>query len=156
MLIIQRIADLKARLERSQDERVHAELQRDLRYWSTRQITAEVVPLPADDRVELSTRVTILMKGRPRTFQIVGDDEADPAAGLISFNAPLSRAIAGAEPGDVLPLPKSLTLLRSSISRSFRPECCCEHESRRCFPFRGQRCLIASKSCFSTSCPSSV
>ena len=102
VLIIERIADLKARLERSQDERVHEELQRDLRYWSTRQITAEVVPLPAGDRVELSTRVTILMKGRPRTFQIVGDDEADPAAGLILFNAPLSRVIAGAEPGDVL------------------------------------------------------
>ena len=31
---------------------------------------------------------------------IVGDDEADPAAGLISFSAPLSRAMMQAEAGD--------------------------------------------------------
>ena len=28
---------------------------------------------------------------------------AGPAAGLLSFNAPLSRAMIGAEPGDLLP-----------------------------------------------------
>jgi len=33
----------------------------------------------------------------------VGDDEAMPAAGLISFNAPLSRAMLGAEAGELLP-----------------------------------------------------
>lgn len=33
---------------------------------------------------------------------LVGDDEADPAAGLLSFTAPLSRAIMGAETGETV------------------------------------------------------
>jgi transcription elongation GreA/GreB family factor len=32
----------------------------------------------------------------------VGDDEADPANGSISFTAPLARALIGAEAGDVV------------------------------------------------------
>ena len=45
----------------------------------------------------------IRLRGTEKTFRIVGDDEADPAAGLLSFNAPLARAMLGAEPGDLLP-----------------------------------------------------
>jgi transcription elongation GreA/GreB family factor len=32
----------------------------------------------------------------------VGDDEADPAQGLVSFSAPLSRALMEAEIGEIL------------------------------------------------------
>jgi len=32
----------------------------------------------------------------------VGDDEADPATGSVSFSAPLARALMGAEVGDLL------------------------------------------------------
>jgi transcription elongation GreA/GreB family factor len=42
------------------------------------------------------------MKRRQRTITIVGDDEADPASGLLAFSAPLSRALMGAEPGETL------------------------------------------------------
>jgi transcription elongation GreA/GreB family factor len=42
------------------------------------------------------------LNGTERTVTIVGYDEADPAAGLLSFSAPLSRAMMGAEPGDTL------------------------------------------------------
>jgi transcription elongation factor GreB len=35
-----------------------------------------------------------------RTVMIVGDDEADAAAGLIGWSAPLSRALIGARIGD--------------------------------------------------------
>jgi len=42
------------------------------------------------------------LNGQPKTFRIVGDDEANPAAGLIAFNAPLSRAMLGAQPGDIV------------------------------------------------------
>lgn len=42
------------------------------------------------------------MDRRQRVITIVGDDEADPAAGLLSFCAPLSRALMGAEPGEKL------------------------------------------------------
>jgi len=46
-LIRQRRADLEAQLERSDDPANSAMLQRDLRYWSTREVTAELAPLPA-------------------------------------------------------------------------------------------------------------
>ena len=38
----------------------------------------------------------------PSISRIVGHEGAEPAAGLISFNAPLSRARRGAEVGEVL------------------------------------------------------
>jgi transcription elongation GreA/GreB family factor len=47
--------------------------------------------------------VTVCLNGKARTFRIVGDDEANPATGLISFNAPLSRAMLGAQSGDIIP-----------------------------------------------------
>lgn len=102
-LIRSRIADLEAQLDDLADEAARATIMRDLRYWHTRQITAEVVPAPAGDKVELGVEVRITLNGASRTFGIVGDDEADPAAGLISFKAPLSQAMLGAEVGEVLP-----------------------------------------------------
>jgi transcription elongation GreA/GreB family factor len=101
-LIRDRIAELEAKLEDGADEAAIATLRRDLRYWQTRQITAEVVPTPGGERVEFGARVRIRLNGVRKAFAIVGDDEADPAAGLISFTAPLSRAMLGAEVGEVL------------------------------------------------------
>jgi len=75
---------------------------RDLRYWQTRQVTAEVVPIPGGRTVEIGTRVTFRHNGRQRELAIVGDDEADPAAGTVSFSAPLARALMHAEVGDWL------------------------------------------------------
>lgn len=102
-LIGERIAELEARLETTTDEAAGTALQRDLRYWNARQITAELAPPASGDKVEFGTQVSIALNGHRRTFRIVGDDEADPAAGLLSFTAPLSRAMMGAEPGEVLP-----------------------------------------------------
>lgn len=101
-LIGERRAALEVRLKACTDPDLTTALQRDLRYWTTREITAELAPTPSGGKVEFGTRVSILLHGKPRTLRIVGDDEADPAAGLISFNAPLSRAMLGAEPGDLL------------------------------------------------------
>ena len=101
-LIVERIDELEAQLHGTADEAVRAGLQRDLRYWKTRQVTAEVPAKPAGDKVEFGTQVSVRLNGKARTFSIVGDDEADPSAGLISFNAPLSRAMLGAQPDDIL------------------------------------------------------
>ena len=76
---------------------------RDLRYWQTRQITAELAPVPAGAVVEFGTTVTFMLNGQSRRLTIVGDDEADPAGGRISFSAPLARAMMQAEPGEFLP-----------------------------------------------------
>ncbi len=105
-LIGNRIAALKASIASALEPSEVARLQRDLRYWQTRQVTAELAPVPSGQRVDFGTRVTFTLNGKSRTLRIVGDDEAAPAAGLISFNAPLSRAMLGAEAGDLLPFGK--------------------------------------------------
>jgi transcription elongation GreA/GreB family factor len=102
-LIGERVAALEADLASAADETSRAPLQRDLRYWTARQVSAELAPVPSGDKVEFGVEVAIRLKGAEKTFRIVGDDEADPAAGLLSFNAPLSRAMLGAESGDLLP-----------------------------------------------------
>ena len=43
----------------------------------------------------------LLTDGKEKTLSIVGDDEADPASALVSFSAPISRALIGLEPGDL-------------------------------------------------------
>ncbi len=102
-LIGERVAALEAQIAQGGDEAALNALKRDLRYWQTRQITAEPAPVPDGATVEFGTTVTFLLNGKRRMLAIVGDDEADPANGLISFSAPLSRALLGAEPGEVLP-----------------------------------------------------
>ena len=102
-LIGERIAALEAGNAAAADEAARAAVQRDLRYWTARQLSAELAPLPAGDKVEFGVTVKIRLRGTEKTYRIVGDDEADPAAGLLSFNAPLARAMLGAEPGDLLP-----------------------------------------------------
>jgi transcription elongation GreA/GreB family factor len=105
-LIGARVAELEARLAAmagdTANEASIAAAKRDLRYWQTREITADLVPVPSGKRVEIGTQVSFRLNGKPRTLSIVGDDEADPAKGLVSFSAPLSRALMGAEAGDVL------------------------------------------------------
>lgn len=102
-LIGSRVAELEGQIEAGGVESEIATLKRELRYWQTRQITAELAPEPTGRAVEFGSRVDVILNGKPRTFHIVGDDEADPAAGLISFTAPLSRAMLDAEIGEVLP-----------------------------------------------------
>lgn len=96
-------SDVAARAAAGAEEAEIARLKRDLRYWQTREVTAEEMPLPDGSAVAFGTRVSFTLNGQRRELSIVGDDEADPAAGLISFSAPLARAMADAEVGDVLP-----------------------------------------------------
>ncbi|WP_353204225.1 GreA/GreB family elongation factor, partial [Sphingomonas sp.] len=59
-------------------------------------------PPPAPGTVGIGSRVTYRLNGAERTIEIVGGDEADPAAGHIGFQAPLARALIGAEVGERL------------------------------------------------------
>lgn len=102
-LIDRRVAELEARIAAGGDEAEMTAAKRDLRYWQTRQITAELAPTPTGETVEFGTTVTFRLNGKQRVLSIVGDDEADPAGGVISFTAPLARALIGAEPGEFLP-----------------------------------------------------
>ena len=102
-MIGQRVSDLQSTIASLTDEAALAAAKRDLRYWQTRQVTAEVMPIPDGSKVEFGTSVAFLLNGKSRTLALVGDDEADPAGGLIAFSAPLARALMGAEVGEVLP-----------------------------------------------------
>ncbi|WP_051280516.1 GreA/GreB family elongation factor [Novosphingobium acidiphilum] len=101
-LIAARRAELEAVIPTLTDETALKSARRDHRYWSTRQATAELMPRPDGRAVAFGCTVTLRLNGQPRTITLVGDDEADPAAGLLSFSAPLSRAIIDAEPGEVI------------------------------------------------------
>ena len=101
-LIAAHVEALEAELAGLADEDEIKRVKRDLRYWRTRQATAQVMPPPEGVAVAFGSTVTFRMGGKERTVTLVGDDEADPAAGLLSFTAPLSRALLGAEAGDEL------------------------------------------------------
>jgi len=68
--------------------------------------SAVLVPPPADeDEIRFGARVQLRSEsGRTREVRIVGVDEADPAAGLVAFVAPLARALLGRRVGDQISL----------------------------------------------------
>lgn len=59
--------------------------------------------LDAEGRVVFGATVELedVEAGKPVTYQIVGDDEADLKAGMISVNSPIARALIGKYAGDV-------------------------------------------------------
>ncbi|MGV3482340.1 MAG: GreA/GreB family elongation factor [Sphingobium sp.] len=91
---------LEAEVAGETDEARRESIRRDLRYWHTRLATAELAPVPTLDEVAFGTRVTFRLSGTERVLDIVGDDEAEPAAGRISFSAPLARALIGGFEGE--------------------------------------------------------
>ncbi|MFT3965084.1 MAG: GreA/GreB family elongation factor [Sphingobium sp.] len=102
-LIRAKVAELEALVPALAEEKALADAKRQLRYWRTRQATARPAPAPDGRTVEIGCTVRLLHLGKERRIAIVGDDEADPASGLLAFSAPLARAIMGAEVGEVLP-----------------------------------------------------
>lgn len=84
-----------------------ARASRDMRYWTQRRATAQLVEPPkAPKKVAFATRVTVKRDdGRQQVFAIVGEDEADLEKGLIAYTVPMARALLGLEVGDEAELP---------------------------------------------------
>lgn len=105
-LIGDRVVELEAQIQTlvagGAEQMTIDRVKRDLRYWQTRQITAELAPIPDGGTVEIGTKVRFTHNGKARELTIVGDDEADPAADKVSFSAPLARALMHAEVGELL------------------------------------------------------
>ena len=77
---------------------------RDMRYYSERLRTAQLVP-PAAPTSVVSFGDTVTFRrddGRTQTFRIVGEDEADPKVGSMSYVSPIAKALIGKEVGEVV------------------------------------------------------
>lgn len=85
------------------DRAVLARTSRELRYWTSRRATAEVIAPKDAAIVQFGSTVTIGRgDGRRQTFRIVGEDEADPARGTLSYVSPVARALLGRSVGEVV------------------------------------------------------
>jgi transcription elongation GreA/GreB family factor len=80
---------------------------RDMRYFAERVRTAQVVNDPAsNDTVAFGSTVSFRRDdGRVSKYRIVGEDEADPKAGSISFVSPVAKALMGKSVGDFVGSP---------------------------------------------------
>jgi len=89
--------------EVSADRTAMARATRDLRYYSARRASAQLMATEAGlSTVQFGGSVTIERDdGRTQTFRIVGEDEADPAKGSVSYVSPLARALLGKGVGEV-------------------------------------------------------
>ena len=88
---------------RAADDRATvARVERDLRYWSSRRSTAEVVdPVTRPETVRFGCTVELqTAAGERARFKIVGEDESNPAQGRISYVSPLAVSMLGATVGD--------------------------------------------------------
>ena len=84
------------------DRESAARAARELRYWTARRTGALVQPAPiGPEEVAFGSRVSIEREdGRRSTYRIVGEDEADPSRGLLSWVSPLARAMMGKGVGE--------------------------------------------------------
>jgi transcription elongation GreA/GreB family factor len=90
------------------DRAAIARIQRDLRYWRERLRTAEVIPAPASADVVRFGSTVMLQKpdGGRVEYRVVGEDEADPARGSISYVSPIASRLIGGTVGDVVAVPE--------------------------------------------------
>ena len=104
-LLEQRIRELEAErlAARAADDAARiAVLARDLRYFTARRDSARLVASPdLPAVVRFGVRVTLeLADGGRREFRIVGEDEAAPGEGLLSYVSPLARDLLGRRAGE--------------------------------------------------------
>ncbi len=100
-----RLHEEHAAAQAAEDKIALAKTSRDLRYWTARRASAQLIPPPSDcSQVRFGCTVTLGRDdGRRQTFRIVGEDEAEPAKGTLSHVSPLARALMGRKVGDVVP-----------------------------------------------------
>ena len=98
-LIRAKVAELEVALAQAGDDEARTAIRRDLRYWHTRETTAEIAPLPDEEEVAFGSRVTYRLGGKTATVDLVGSDEAEPPAS-IPFTSPLAQALIGLAAGD--------------------------------------------------------
>lgn len=104
--LTERHEQLKRQIDEDSDARQKLrETDRDLRYFRAQLERATLVDTAHQPREEVHFGALVKIKddeGALHEFTIVGDDEADVAAGKISWGSPLARAMIGAKVGDTV------------------------------------------------------
>ena len=75
------------------------------RHWSETEYMlnhAVIIAPKKSNQVELGHSVVVEIKGKQKTYQILGSTETDPTAGIISHNSPLGLALLGRRPGETV------------------------------------------------------
>lgn len=96
------LTSLKARAERL-DKLPEAAAERDIRWLEARLKAAVTIDPAAHDLTEVAFGLAVTVAdedGHETTYEITGEDEADARIGRIAPNAPLARALLGAQVGD--------------------------------------------------------
>ena len=99
------VYDMAQKIEdASERRRAVAVASRDMRYFVDRLRTAQLVAPPAEfGLVAFGHRVTFRRDdGRRQAFRIVGEDEANPRNGSISYVSPVARALIARAAGDIV------------------------------------------------------
>jgi transcription elongation GreA/GreB family factor len=101
---VERWAEELKKAQAAEDKAHVASAGRELRYWNARRSNAEVVePIADRSEVRFGHKVTVECEGgKRRTFRIVGEDQADPAKGMVPYVAPIATALLGKSVGDTV------------------------------------------------------
>lgn len=120
------LAALKMRADRL-DRLPEAAAERDIRYLEARLRSAILVD-PADQpltEVGFGLIVTVADEdGLEASYQVTGEDEADPAQGRIAPQSPLARALLGARVGDSVTWRRPNGAVELEILSIARPDPC--------------------------------
>ncbi len=95
----QGLEQLKAALAQAEA----AKNEREIRYYGERIESAIVIDTSSRKRDTVEFGATVAAhdnRGRPLRVRIVGEDEADPVHGSISFESPVAKALLDHRPGD--------------------------------------------------------
>lgn len=106
--IVQAIAEARAHGDLRENAEYHSARERsgfiegriqDIESKLARAEIIDVTQLPESGRVVFGATVVVLhvAEGTTQRYEIVGEDEADAAAGRLSYNSPLGRALIGRE-----------------------------------------------------------
>ena len=109
--VIQAIAEARAHGDLSENAEYHAAKEQQsfiegrIAEVDAKLSNAQIIDpktVNAEGRVVFGATVQLLDEesGKEITYQIVGDDEADIAQGMVSISSPIARALIGKESGD--------------------------------------------------------
>jgi transcription elongation GreA/GreB family factor len=100
------VAAAQTNIDLKTDRSAMVRATRDLRYFTARRASAQLLEPDGEPDVVLFGRTVRFQRddGRTQSFRIVGEDEADAAKGSVSYVSPIARALLGKRVGDVTTL----------------------------------------------------